>query len=644
MRWLRAALARLRTACVARAYPEFEHCGRARHGVDAMTPRRDRWRQILLSAAGCACAIVAGISVSAWQRADSWWYDQQMRALRSLNADAAEDGIVIVGIDELSLAEVPRPLGQWQPELARMVEIAAAAGAHAVVLDVVLPDRSDDPVAANLDLPLLAAIARASEIDAKTGRPWLPVVLARSIVDDRGRWRLRPLPPSFQVVEGAVHNGLALLRLDDDGGARELVTREAGAHSLAVATWHAATVAMDDASPYDGDPPGTRRLIDFSLGPAIPILSWRDVRRWPAPAARVQLAGRIVFVGAVLPFEDRVRAPLDPTGVQRGTGVRVPGVAVHAQATRNLLAGRVLLAARPWTVWALIAAVALLAFVSGRHRTPHLWIAAAAIVAALLVTSMLLLMMGNWWLPVAGAIVTTLFAAAAAVTREAAVGWRERARLRKTFGGYVSPAVVERLIAGQITEQPQSVAQCAFLFADIRDFTTWSEALGAARTLELLNRYYTQVTAVIHDAGGTVDSFRGDGVMAFFGAPQPLADPVGAALRAALGMHACLARLNGEFARDGLPTVAIGTGLASGPAVVGHVGSRDRYHYTAIGRAVNLAARLEALCKPLETTLVASQEFTQVEPPPGRRWVDLGTQDVKGFGPTAVFSLSPLGG
>ena len=144
------------------------------------------------------------------------------------------------------------------------------------------------------------------------------------------------------------------------------------------------------------------------------------------------------------------------------------------------------------------------------------------------------------------------------------------------------------------------------LFADIRGFTARSETIAPEATVRLLNRYFTEVTESIHGAGGTLDKFIGDGVMAFFGAPQSIANPCAPACAAARDMLARVVRLNGELAAQGEAPIAIGVGLHAGDAVVGNMGSAARHNYTAIGDAVNVASRLEGLTKDVGYPLVVS--------------------------------------
>jgi adenylate cyclase len=135
------------------------------------------------------------------------------------------------------------------------------------------------------------------------------------------------------------------------------------------------------------------------------------------------------------------------------------------------------------------------------------------------------------------------------------------------------------------------------MFSDIRGFTALVESQTPEETIELLNTYYTLMFDAITGHGGVVNQMIGDGLMAIFGAPLPLADPCGAAVRAALEMIDMIDLFNAERVAEGRPAIAIGIGIATGEMVAGYTGTQNRATYTCIGDTVNLAARLEAHTK-----------------------------------------------
>jgi class 3 adenylate cyclase len=135
------------------------------------------------------------------------------------------------------------------------------------------------------------------------------------------------------------------------------------------------------------------------------------------------------------------------------------------------------------------------------------------------------------------------------------------------------------------------------MFCDIRGFTSMAEQQPPEETIELLNTYYTLMFDAITGAGGVVNQIVGDGLMAIFGAPLPLADPCGSAVRAAREMIELIELLNVERGAMGKLPLRIGIGIATGEMIAGYTGTQSRATYTCIGDAVNVAARLEAYTK-----------------------------------------------
>lgn len=146
--------------------------------------------------------------------------------------------------------------------------------------------------------------------------------------------------------------------------------------------------------------------------------------------------------------------------------------------------------------------------------------------------------------------------------------------------------------------------QASVLFCDLRGFTALVESQPPEETIELLNAWYTLMFDAINGAGGVVNQMIGDGLMAIFGAPLPLADAPSAAVRAALGMVEMIELFNAERAALGKPALAIGVGIASGDVVAGYTGTHARATYTCVGDTVNLAARLEQHTKSASRALL----------------------------------------
>src|SRR4051794_4769369 len=154
------------------------------------------------------------------------------------------------------------------------------------------------------------------------------------------------------------------------------------------------------------------------------------------------------------------------------------------------------------------------------------------------------------------------------------------------------------------------------LFADVRDFTTFSEGHSPHEVVALLNAYFDAVVPLIEAEGGTIDKYMGDGIMVLFGAPASQGDHALRAVQAAVGMVGKVHELKGDWAKLGNPQMRIGVGVHTGRVVVGAIGSRRRLDYTAIGDTVNAASRIESENKQQGTEVLISAA-THAELPPG---------------------------
>ena len=165
-------------------------------------------------------------------------------------------------------------------------------------------------------------------------------------------------------------------------------------------------------------------------------------------------------------------------------------------------------------------------------------------------------------------------------------GLRERERIRETFGTYVDREVAEHILREGTALEGEEVEITA-LFLDIRNFTGYAERSPAPEVVGTLNRLFERIVPLIHECGGHVDKFVGDGLLAVFGAPRRSDDHADAALTAALKIAAAV---EDEFGS----ALSVGIGLNSGTVVAGNVGGAGRLEFSVIGDAVNVAARVES--------------------------------------------------
>lgn len=186
---------------------------------------------------------------------------------------------------------------------------------------------------------------------------------------------------------------------------------------------------------------------------------------------------------------------------------------------------------------------------------------------------------------------------------EMAQGFRASEFMKDTFGKIVDPLVRDYLLDGNV-DLGGDVRDASVLFCDIRGFTSISEKMRPERVVDMLNRYFEGLSACIMNENGIVNKYIGDAILALFGAPAPLDNNADAAVAAALRIHSFLPDMNRAFEKLGFPTLAIGIGIHTGPVLVGNIGSTTRMEYTAIGDTVNIAARVERLCKKYPPNLL----------------------------------------
>jgi adenylate cyclase len=178
---------------------------------------------------------------------------------------------------------------------------------------------------------------------------------------------------------------------------------------------------------------------------------------------------------------------------------------------------------------------------------------------------------------------------------------REAAQLQRAtdqLSRYFSPEVAAGIRdGGEAFVRGGREQDVVVLFSDLVGYTRLCSGLSPSEALELLSEYQEHMVPEIFKAGGTLDKFIGDGIMATFGTPSPVADAADRAVQAARGMMSALERLNALRASRGEPPLAQRIGIHAGPAIVGNVGTRQRLEFSVIGDAVNVANRIEAAGK-----------------------------------------------
>lgn len=510
--------------------------------------------------------------------------------------DKIDAPVIIVGIDDPSFAELNHQW-PWPRTLhARLVDALKAAGARVIAFDVLFPEPSAD----DNDARFADAIRRAGN-----------VVLASDVVyQDAGQFQQAiELQPLAQLRQAGARSGMASISFDPDLIVRA-IPRQPDALWREVVRLYAGAGMLDAPGPADA--PGA--LIRY-LGPdhAFRYVSYYQALEPDKFLPPGIFEGKIVLIG------NDVKAALDPqakaadafpTPFSSATRLMTPGVELHATLIANALAHRAI-RETPRVAPVVVMGIALLlqTFGAGSWQALRSGLFTLGLMSAIAVATVWLFAARDIWLP----SIAVLLAVAGLYAVQIVIGYllelRQRRRIERAFRFYVTPEIVremtahpERLVLGGVRRE------LTIMFTDLAGFTNFSEAMEPEQVAELLNEHLTLMTRIVLDHGGTVDKFIGDAIMAFWGAP--LADPERAlhACQAAKAMQAEMMQFRIRYTGDKLRQLNMRIGIHSGAAVVGNMGSSDRFDYTAIGDNVNLAARLEGVNKRFGTGVLISQE------------------------------------
>jgi adenylate cyclase len=327
---------------------------------------------------------------------------------------------------------------------------------------------------------------------------------------------------------------------------------------------------------------------------------------------------KIVLVGATMAeLHDYHATPFATSGTR-------PGYEIHAHAMQTLLTGRYIHYMPAWINLLLLILFSTLVVAFTRKASAVWGIVAftVLIISAICITIYGFLEFG-YVIDLTGSVAALGIGYIATNSYEYMVEQREKRRIRSMFSSYVSPELVDRMIASG--QEPQLGGDEVFItafFSDIEAFSTFSEQLEPRDLVELINEYLTAMTDIITGEGGTLDKYIGDAIVAFFGAPVSLEAHAYQACVASQLMRRRLAELRAKWKSEGdrwpqtVRYMRNRIGINTGIMVTGNMGSARRFNYTVMGDNANLAARCESGAKSFgvctmvtEATMLEAERF-----------------------------------
>lgn len=308
---------------------------------------------------------------------------------------------------------------------------------------------------------------------------------------------------------------------------------------------------------------------------------------------------KIVLVGATMPeLHDFHATPFAPSGT-------MPGYEIHANVIQTLLTKSYITYAPGWINLLLLLFFSM-TVVLVTKKTDAIWGMVCFVLLGLMAVGLVLygFLELQYIVGLSGPLLAITVGYIATNSYEYMVEQREKRRIRDMFSSYLSPTLVDKLIASG--NEPQLGGDEVFVtafFSDIESFSTFSEQLSPHRLVELINEYLSAMTDILTEEGGTLDKYIGDGIVAFFGAPIPQEAHAYQACIVSQLMQKKMSELRARWKKqgdrwpEGVQHMKNRIGINTGLMITGNMGSSRRFNYTIMGDNVNLAARCESATK-----------------------------------------------
>lgn len=614
---------------------------------------------------GAAAIVLALARVGLLDTAELKLYDWRMR----LAADPASvnHDIVLVEIDDTTIRDVAPLFGHWpwpRVALGFVISYLNRAPAKVIAVDITLsePDRVDqydlngNKVKGNESDQMLADAVKEGHTVVMLADAVSEGLVSGEKDARAAKWNEagygqvrnaepRPVvsPPYQALTDAAIALGHNYLTLDPDGPARRMspfiqsdgkaipslgvaaAIAAAGVHPaevqgdgdvLRIGDRRVPLVANDVTDLYSGKAHRQHAMLINFRAPAVLadgsrpyasysfrklLLSEQQFESGEKPLIDPSVfRNKIVFVGFT------ASGLMDVFQTPAAAGV-MPGIQLHASMADSILANRFIAPASNRSRLLAVVVAALAVGLAGALLP--FWGAAVATVALLAGWTWVAVtaFRHGSWLNLVQPFATGAIALFMGTAYQYFVEDREKRKMKRLFGRYVSRDVYEQLVAHpELAELGGKRREMTVLFSDIRGFTTVTEKGNPEQLVAQLNEYFSRMVEVVFRNKGTVDKFVGDMVMALFGAPLDDANHAEHAVQAAIDMVRELGELNKGWAGRGMAQLDIGVGVNSGDMIAGNIGSSAIMSYTVIGDNVNLGSRLESLNKDYKTRIIIS--------------------------------------
>lgn len=611
------------------------------------------WRGVWVTAPSVAVLVILVRSLGLLQSFEWAAFDQYLR-LRP--AEPQDERIVIVGINEADLQDIRQPIIS-DAIYAQLLEKLKAKKPRAIGLDIyrdlpVEPGHQDLVRVFN-STPNLIGIQKVVGDSRREAIPPPPALKAKGqvgandlILDADNKVRRALLyvqaPNGEQVFSLGLY--LALLYLNQQKIVPQI---EPGTKNWRLGKTKFLPFEANDGGYVQADDRGFQLLLNYRGGSRhFSTVSLTDVLKDRLPANWGR--DRIILIGGVgESFPDLHFTPYSSSRLS--LPVRMAGVEIHAtlasQIISSALEGRTLI--KSWSepfdwfwivLWSTIGSFLSWQnrYTNGVTRFSFNRVNVTLLGGVFLIGGTYLAFLGGWWIPVIPPILG-LMSSAIAINAYVA---RTARKIRKTFGRYLTDAVVANLL-----ENPQGLKlggerrKITILTSDLRGFTNFSERYPPEEVVKILNFYLGCMADVITKYQGTIDEFMGDGILVLFGAPTVREDDAQRAVACAVAMQLAMETVNQKMEEWNFPNLAMGIGINTGEVVVGNIGSDKRSKYGVVGSQVNLTYRIESYTVGgqiliSESTLKAVESIARID----------AQKQVKAKGILQMLTLYEVGG